>query len=203
MSMRCSRATKAILDGQVGPADAAREAALSLHLREYAACRRESLEAERMAVDLAGLRCDYPFEIDVRPRVLARLADLQRPSTTDVPTRQLGWAALAAGIAAVMLVGGFIELLPDLARLARGLLVAAGSLGDLIGRLLQPLSLVMTVPLRLAWGLFKWAAPLLDGLQPLAIGAAAACTAAMVATIAVVLSRDLRRTHPLMTREEL
>ena len=83
------------------------------------------------------------------------------------------------------------------------MLVVTASLADIAVRLLEPVGTLLAVPFKMIWSLFKWSAPLLGAVEPLAIGAVAACTAAMLATITLVLGRDLRRAQPLMIREDL
>jgi hypothetical protein len=200
--MRCRAARTAILDAESAALTHERKAALSRHLSGCAACRTERRMGCDLRADLAALRGEAPLQIDIAPRVMARLAAIDPVRHEDVPTRELAWAALTAGIGALLLGWAFIEWLPGVGRFARAILVAAGSIGSAVLQVVEPLGAMLAAPFKLLGSLLRWIAPYLADLQPLAIGTAAACTAGMVVTITLILGRDLRRGFSLTMRED-
>ena len=94
--MICRQARMAIIEGELEPLSPSVEAELAHHLGRCPACAAVARAEAQLAVDLATLREEYPFELDVRGRVAQSIQGFGAPHHDEVTVRQLGWAAAAA-----------------------------------------------------------------------------------------------------------
>jgi hypothetical protein len=148
----------------------------------------------RLTTDLAALGAEPHFAVDVTQRVMSSLADA-RPGRADVPAGQLGWAAAAAVAGGLAILAGLWPLLPDLYRIAGEGWAMASGLRLVVTQMVllggSVLSAAITALARVADGLAPLVS-LLQGLQPIALGALTACVLIMTSTIVLVVGRDLR-----------
>ena len=154
-------------------------------------CRRFRAET-----DLALLRTEYPRDLDVTARVLARIRALEQPDRLDMPASQLGWAGAVAVLGGMMLVGVLQDTMPDLLRIGRELTIAASSLRGAVAPLASAVAGIASATLTL---IGSATASVLDlsarvaELRPVAMAASASAVMAMVGTIGYVVGRDLIR----------
>ncbi len=192
--MRCARARRLLLDRELGHVDPTLGAVLERHLETCPGCARESRLDMLVVADLALLRGEPTFELDVSDRVMTRVRELETVGRAEVPVWQLGWSTAAAVLTAVALVGGLWVMLPDLLHGARQLLAVAGSFRNAAMALTAPLIGLLEVPLRLLWslaGALRAGSPLLNGLQPVGVGLGVLAFLVMTTTIGYVVGRDL------------
>jgi hypothetical protein len=145
--------------------------------------------------ELRSLAGDAPPAIDVRARVMARVATLGPPRREEVRTRAWAWSSTAALAAAAGLAGALWTLLPELGRTVHGAWIAlsgvgpaagalAGAIGGSIASALHGLADLATTA-RAAAGAAR--------VSPALGIALAAGMAAMISTVSIVVARDLRR----------
>ncbi len=201
--MRCRQARAALLEKEFGSLPGDLEAGLDQHLASCAECAGEAAFERRMVADLALLRGQIPYEIDVRPRVMVEIAERLRPVVPAFTSRELGWATFAAVAAGLTLVAVAIGGLPEWTPALRDIFtVVAGLKAPLqqfasvgFGLLLIPLKLLGPAIASLA----EWE-PVLRKVQPVAAAGALLATVGMLATIAFFVGRDLLR-DPVATSE--
>jgi hypothetical protein len=203
--MRCREARAAIVEtGSRWPVAAA-GAELREHLSVCRDCSAEAAVERRLRDEISSLRGEYPHEIDVRTRVVRRIAELGRIDREEVTTGQLGWAtSFAAACVVGLLAGGWI-LWSDAAPGLREGLETLPTLFGPLGALAQPLLKLASVPFKLlgvALKLLGAFGSLVSELEPVGITVVAFCYAAMAATIALVVGRDLKRPLPAVARED-
>ena len=142
--MQCRRARRTITERRLQTLSPASERELQSHLAACAACAAEQVDERMVARELATLRREPPFRVDVTARVLRVITARRTIERRDVPVRQLGWAALATATAlgVVVLVAwkGFPPLIPQAVREARWLLGGIESVAS-----------VVAVPLEALW----------------------------------------------------
>ncbi|HEX5041861.1 MAG TPA: hypothetical protein VFV75_03085 [Candidatus Polarisedimenticolaceae bacterium] len=146
---------------------------------------------QRMIADLARLRREPPFSVDVTARVAAEVRRMGPPPRVSVASRRvavgsaLGGLAAAIALAALLIPGlqGWSGELGELAGWAAGALAAA-----LVG-------LPAAAARAIAWsaGFLASFRGLAAALAPAVAGALAAALAGMVAITAYVVGRDVRR----------
>lgn len=103
-------------------------------LRAHLACCPECAEENRMdgwiERDLAALRGELPFDLDVSPRILEAVALLGPPPGERPSARLLGWAvaaSIAAGLVSLTALGSLIAGRGQAIDQAAGLFQALGS----------------------------------------------------------------------------
>ena len=96
--MNCRSAKAAINERTLGRLASGRAVALEAHLRHCAACA--SIErADRWVVDeLASLRGQIPYTVDVRRRVMIEIERFEPLDRQEVSPWQLGWATAVVGL---------------------------------------------------------------------------------------------------------
>jgi hypothetical protein len=175
------------------------DAMLRQHLDGCRACAAEERLERLLRRDLGALCDEPPPPIDVGERVMRQVAELARPRSDELPTRQLGWAALVAAAWVAALVGGLVLLAPDLPALYEGSRELAGAVGGVLSGLGSALMAVLTLPLELARAaltVLKALGGQLAPAQPVGVAVVALAYVAMAATITLVVGRDLRRALP-------
>lgn len=168
---------------------------LERHLDDCAPCRHESMIDRALTAQLASLRVDYPYPIDVRGRVVRSLGlAARRPYAAEpVAAGQLGLAAatgVAAAIAVAVATGVGLEAI---VAGARQLWMIADVTADALVPLARAALEVVGIPLR---GLLRAIAATPATLQeigarwlPTAIALTAAAYVGMGITIARVIAR--------------
>lgn len=197
--MRCREARQALLERGPGSARTVIDPVLRGHLDRCPDCTAEEQLETLLRRDLAALRDERPPAIDVRGAVMERVLQAGRIDRGEVPTRQLGWAALLAAVWVAALVGGLALILPDLPALFEGTRDLGRALGDVVTGLVPVLLTLLALPLKLAGVAIKMLgalAPLVGRLQPVGATAVGIACVAMALTIALVVGRDLRRGLP-------
>jgi len=201
--MRCRIARKTLLDVELSLARPETGRALEAHLAGCADCAALASRERDLTADLAALRGELPFPVDVTARVAARLSTLPPHAHADIGLRQFGWAVTAAVIFAVTLLAGLGRAAPDLPGLfTEGRTFLAG-LWLATSGLATPAAALATTLARAFGDLAASLAPAartLKSLQPVALVTVAACTAMMLSSIVLVVGRDFMR--PRWTREE-
>ena len=193
--MNCRKARSAAIWRELGRLPASRSSALDLHLQECSACA-DALKAEqRMIAELALLGA-APVEVDVAARVMAAIEPHDRVSRDEVPARQLGWAAVAAGLGALIVAASFGGQLPKIeALLQSGAAIALNLLG-FADALLAPVWALISIPFRLLGAVGEWLiglAPQASRALPFARAGVAFGYLVMASTVLLVVIRDLRR----------
>ncbi len=151
---------------------------------------RADLE-QRMIEDLARLRREPPFSVDVAARVLAEVRRMGPPPRPSIASRRVAvWstaaALLAASLLATLVVPGVPEWLSQLTGLAAWAVGAVGAgLGHLPGVLVS--GVVWVVDFLASFR------GLAATLAPATAGALVAALAGMVGITSFVVGRDLRR----------
>jgi len=198
--MHCRTARMKRIEHELGLVPPPERVALEAHLEFCSACRQLAEDERALTVDLAALRVSAPMPIDVTSRVAARVAALPVDLRSRALVRRVTAAVAAVGGFGVLVLVGLwrvvpetLGLAPDAAALVAGLRLAALKLaGPALEALRGVIVALAGVPESLAP-----VVELLPPLRPLAIGTLAACTATMLSTIALVVSRDVRRPGPL------
>ena len=146
---------------------------------------------QRMIADLARLRRELPFSVDVTARVVAEVRRLGPPPRPSIATRKVAVWSIAAGLAAAaalaaLLIPGAPGWLGQLAELAGW---AAGRGGAALTGL--PAAAARAI----AWvaGFLASFRGIAQALAPAVTGALAAALAGMAGITAYVVGRDLRR----------
>jgi hypothetical protein len=195
--MRCRIARKKLVEVELGLVGPAARAELDAHLGNCAFCATAAERERGLTADLVSLRCEVPLAIDVTSEVASRLATAEGSLRHgEVGLRQaLAAAAAVAGFGGALLVGlwrvlpGLPELIAEAHVLLTGLRLAAANL------LAPAVDLLRTV-IRSAAGLLALLGPVAESLrplQPVALATIAACTVMMLASIVLVVGRDLTR----------
>ena len=185
-----------MLPHELGLVSPARSAGLVAHLESCPECTAWNARERALTDAIAALRVDIPLAVDVSARVVSRVSGTDPAPANQLTAQQLGWfSAVALAFGTVVLVGLW-SVLPDLPLLidtARALLSGADHLVTGLG---APLLALVATLARSAGGALRSFQALYDPLQqvgPLAIAMIALCTTMMVASILLVLGRDLRR----------
>jgi hypothetical protein len=149
---------------------------------------------QRLIADLARLRHEPPFSVDVTARVMAEVRRMGPPPRTAVASRRAAvWAALAglaaASALAALLIPGASAWLSELTGVA---VWAAGAVGSTLA------SLPVAAARAIAWTVDFLASfrPLAAALAPAMAVALAAALLGMVGITIFVVGRDLRRGRP-------
>ena len=195
MSMRCRKAERAVIDRELGLLDERRTQMLELHLESCSECGAVHRE-RRWVAALVDLRSDYPFVIDVSPRVMRRLEESAEPRHEEVSGRQLGWGAVVAVACGLGLAVTLWGLMPEIAHQARQIGSIARGLWEFGSQLVGPALALLSVPIKLIAGLVKsldGLGSLTDRLQPAGTFVGTLSLFAMTSTIAFFVGRDLRR----------
>ena len=152
----------------------------------------------RILADLARLRREAPFSVDVTARVMAEVRRIGPPPQAAIASRQVVvWAAAAAvlaaaGLALLLLVPG-LAAGPDVAARAGGLAATvAGWLAGLPGAAARGMARTVDV-----LASFRGVAAV---LAPVVAAVLAAALAGMAAITAYVVGRDLRQGRSLEAR---
>jgi predicted anti-sigma-YlaC factor YlaD len=200
--MRCPRTELAILDRELGRLLPQEERELALHLARCARCAKLQAGMRILNAELARLRTEPPFEIDLAPHVRSRLPSLDPVDRAAVPARQLGWAAasaIAAGLTLVVFAALFAPQLSLGARQALGLLSSVRPIAS---------GLASTIAAAVA-ALFGALGSVLDSLpvllrtvEPVAMPFIVLGYLAMAATIISIVGRDLKTARHPQPREE-
>ncbi len=199
--MSCARTRSKLVELELGLLPAGQASRLAAHLEHCAACASAAHEEVRLSESLTGLRGEIPFEIDVTARVASRIGDIPPNYGSDVPARQLAWAAAAAAGFAVAVFASFILVSGDAAIVARDVWTAAVGLTETLGRALMGLLSMAAVPFRILVLLLDQLSrlgPFFARAEPFVVALSAVAIAVMAGTVVLVVSHDIR-TRPLDT----
>jgi hypothetical protein len=146
---------------------------------------------QRMVADLARLRRELPFSVDVTARVVAEVRRMGPPPRVSVASRRLAVGSAVGGVAAAIALA---------ALLVPGMQGWLGQLGELAGWAVGALGTTLVGLPAAAARLIAWSAGFLASFRGLAAAVAPAVTAAlgaalagMVGITAYVVGRDVRR----------
>jgi predicted anti-sigma-YlaC factor YlaD len=194
--MNCRRARLALERRHLDRLAPAEGVELDEHLAGCDSCAATERADRFIAGELASLRGQIPYTIDVHQRVMIEIDRLAPPDRQEVSAWQLGWStaivALAAMVLVVLLWGSWPEWSSGVENaivLVQGLAEVAVTLGTLLLSLLA-VPFKMIAGLRDLWLELPAAAA---RLRPFAITGVALCYLFMAATIVRVVGRDLRR----------
>jgi hypothetical protein len=137
-----------------------------------------------------------PFAIDVRERVMARVAAIGPPPRKELDSRQFGRWAAAASLAGLALVGTAFWAGPSLSAVAASLGHAMAGGADAMLKLWVPAASLAEKLGRVALALVASAQSVarpLAALQPFAHALLAAIAAFMLGITAVIVGRDVGR----------
>lgn len=137
-----------------------------------------------------------PFSVDVRERVMARVALMGAPPRTELPPRQFTRWAVAASLAGLALLAGAFWAGPSLSTVASSLAHAMADGTDAMLKLQAPVTSLAEKLGRVALALLASAESVvrpLASFQPLARALLAAIAASMLGITAVVVGRDVAR----------
>jgi hypothetical protein len=193
--MHCREAQAALLDRELAPGETPAGAELLAHLAGCPDCAALAAAERQLSNALRELRLDPAPPVDVTARVLEGLPALDRAGTGEVSTWQLGWAASAALLCGLALLGTLWRMLPALSGPAQEIWTLALGLRHSLGSLGSAAVTLISAVLKTAGRLLQALAPLagaLQGLEPVVIGGLASCAAIMAGTIVFVVGRDLR-----------
>lgn len=203
--MRCREARTAIAERGWGPLRAGRRETLDAHLHGCDACAAVECDELRLLGDLAGLRTEVPFDVDVTRRVLQQVARLEPVVREEVPPSQLGWAAAIAVAATIVVLVTFFGAVPELATLGAQIQGLAGAAAHVVLGAAEVAWTLLGVPFKLlgvALEALGALAPVLEWIRPAAVTTALLCYLAMMMTIFSVLWRDwTARTPALLDKE--
>lgn len=203
--MRCARTRRVRMERQLGFVDPSVELWAARHLDRCPACAAEARAEERLTAGLAALGDRTAPDVDVVAAVMARIAASDRVERREVAARQLGWASGGAVAGGLALVGMLIWMLPDMGRLFLELGALAAAIREALVPLATPVIVLLEIPTRLLGVLGDLLARLgfaLASFRPLAAGAVGIGWAAMIATITLIVGRELVRTRPTWVRKE-
>jgi len=203
--MRCREARTAVAERGWGPLSAGRGAALDAHLHGCGDCAATERDELRLLGDLAGLRTEVPFDVEVTRRVLRQITGLGPVVREEVPARQLGWAAAIAVATTVGLSFVFFGSLPSYATLGAQIQGLAGNAARVVLGGAEVLWTLAAVPIKLLGVVFEALgalAPVLEWIQPAAGAVALLCYLAMTTTILTVLWRDWTARTPVLVDKE-
>lgn len=202
--MRCREAKRLRLAAATGPLAVPRRDALRAHLACCPACAEESRMDGWIERDLAALREELPFDVDVSDRVLRAVATLGPPRDDRPSPWQLGWAAAAAVAAGLVAAAGLGSLV---AGRGEALSQAAGLVRALWGTtvaLVRPVAALARTVLGALWSVLEW-------MVQTAGGAGSSQAAAwsllvgwtlVLTTALLFVGRDLLRGSPLFPGKE-
>ena len=198
--MNCRSARGTINERDLGRLSPDRALALATHLRRCPACS-SSEQADRWIVDeLASLRGQIPFTVDVRRRVMIEIDRLGPTTRHEVSTWQLASATAIVGLGVITLLALLWGSWPEWRTgMENGVALLRG-LADVSTTLAALLISLLSIPFRLFVGLRDlWATipSVASGLKPFAIVGVALCYLIMASTVVGVVGRDLR--HPVST----
>lgn len=187
--MNCRQARRIVL-GSLGE-----PAAYLEHLASCPECARERREQERLLGDLALLRTEAPFEIDVRERVMAALAKSAATRARSLGPA-LGWLLLGSVASAAGIVWSAIDRAETLRSVARLLARTAFQIVAKLEDLLRPAAALVSACRRLLASMLEVVVPILEHAFRLLPSFQASLVAALtVMTLVTVLGvrRELRR----------
>ncbi len=198
--MICRRVIRALDERSLGRLAPAKAAELEAHLRQCPACASAERANRFIADELASLRGQIPYSVDVRRRVAIEIDRLGPAAREEVPASQLGWATVVVALGGVLLLvllwGSWPEWrvgMENVFALVRGLADVSATLATMLLSLLS-LPFKMIAGLRDLWIQLPSVA---SRMKPFAIVGVALCYLIMASTIVGVVGRDLR--HPAMT----
>jgi hypothetical protein len=194
--VNCHRARTAIVEQEFGELTLGFEHALDEHLSCCDACREHAALERLLVADLGALREADPPHVDVRVRVMDRIAELPPVDTLAVSQRQLAWAATAAVAAAVVVVTGLRSQSAALADAGGTAVDGTRAILSATGSIFAALKSLLLLPWRLLGSLWEGFAPALDmagRLEPVAVAAISLGLISMMLTIGWVVGNDLRR----------
>ncbi len=189
---------KSLLDHELGIASPGSVAALRSHLESCQGCAELARGERTLSHDLAGLRMEFPFEIDVTTRVLHEVQTLPAAPRDVVSPASLGWASAVAAAAGLALAVALWQMLPELTPLISAgsdlLAPVGGALVKLAGAALD----VLLVPLNMLWSLAGKLLGLTGRLaswEPLLTVALGLGYGLMAVIIALFVGRDIKQTR--------
>jgi anti-sigma factor RsiW len=203
--MRCREARTAIAERGWGALPPARRAALDAHLPHCAACAAVERDELRLLDDLAGLRTELPFDVEVTRSVLNQVTRLGPVVREEVPASQLGWAAAIAVAATAGLSVAFFGSMPSYATISAQIQGLAGAAARVVlggAEVLWTLLAVSVKLLGVALQALGALAPVLEWIQPAAATTVLLCCLAMTTTIFTVLWRDWNAHTPALLDKE-
>jgi len=198
--MNCRSAGVAINEREVGRLSSDRALELATHLGRCPACASAE-QADRWIVDeLASLRGQIPYSLDVRRRVMIEIDRLGPTSRHEVSAWQLGWATATVGLGMITLLALLWGSWPEWRTGMENGLVLLRGLADVSTTLAALVISLLSIPFKLFVGLRDlWTTipSVAAGLKPFAIVGVALCYLIMAGTVVGIVGRDLR--HPVST----
>jgi predicted anti-sigma-YlaC factor YlaD len=198
--MICRRARRALDERSLGRLAPATAAALEDHLRQCPACSSAE-RADRFIIDeLASLRGQVPYSVDVRRRVMIEIDRLGPTAREEVPASQLGWATAVVGLGAIVLLVSLWGSWPEWRVGMENVFALMRGLADVSATLAALLLSLLSLPFKMIAGLRDlWieVPSVASRVKPFAIVGVALCYLIMASTIVGVVGRDLR--HPATT----
>jgi hypothetical protein len=137
-----------------------------------------------------------PFSVDVRERVMARVALIGAPPRTELPPRQFTRWAVAASLVGLALLSAAFWAGPSLSAVVSSLAHAMAGGTDAMLKLQAPVASLAEKLGRVALALLASAEAVvrpLASFQPFARALLAAIAASMLGVTAVIVGRDLAR----------
>ena len=193
--MNCRKAARALDERSLGQLSPGKAAELDTHLRRCPACCSAERADRWIAQELATLRGQIPYSVDVRRRVMIEIDRTGPPVRNEVSAWQLGWATAVVGLGAIALLallwGSWPEWrtgVENVFALVQGLAEVSATLAGLLVSLLS-IPFKMIAGLRDLWIEVPFVA---TRLKPFAIVGVAACYLIMAVTIVGVVGRDVR-----------
>jgi hypothetical protein len=185
-----------LLDVELDLASDAAAVAMRAHLESCPRCAARATRERRLTAALAALRVELPVPVDVSEAVARRISHTDPAPARAVSSRQVGWAALAAGLFGIGLLLGIWQLAPDARQMAGQASSAIAGVLQVLAALATPLAGFLTAIARAAGGLLATLASFFEPMQqfgPVAVATIALSTALMTTAIVLVVGRDLAR----------
>jgi hypothetical protein len=198
--MICRRAIRALDERSLGRLAPAKAAKLETHLRQCPACSTAARVDRLIADELASLRGQIPYSIDVRRRVMLEIDRLGPAAREEVPASQLGWATAVAGLGGIVLLVLLWGSWPEWRVGMENVFALVRGLADVSATLFSVLLSLLSLPFKMIAGLrdlWHQVPVVASRLKPFAIVGIALCYLIMASTIVGVVGRDLR--HPATT----
>jgi len=203
--MNCRKAGAAIIERGPGRLSPDKTLELETHLRQCPACSSAE-QADRWIVDdLASLRGQIPYAVDVQRRVMIEIDRLGPMARHEVSTWQLAWATAIVGLVGVALMALLWGSWPEWRTGMENTFALVRGLTDVSVTLVALLISMLSIPFKLIVGLQDlWTEipSVATRLKPFAIVGVALCYLIMASTIVGVVGRDLRHPATTPTRED-
>jgi len=203
--MNCRNARASINERDLGRLSSGKAVELETHLGQCPACSAVEQDDRWIVDQLASLRGQIPYRVDVRRRVMIEIERLEPTDRHEVSAWQLGWATAVVGLGAVLLLALLWGSWPEWRTGMENLVALLRGLADVSVTLAALLASILSIPFKMIVGLRSlWTAipSVAAQLKPLAIVGVALCYLIMAGTIVGVVGRDLRYPATTPARED-